>query len=109
MNAHKLMNEQSVAPAGKLSLKYRKWQRSLHVILAMAGLSLLAGCVGGGGYGGAYRYPGSYRSGGYYGGVHRGYSYGIQHSIGRSGFGHSGGGFGHGGFGGGGHGGGRGH
>ena len=34
-------------------------------------------------------YPGPYRSGGYYyGGIHRGYSYGIQHGFGRSGFGH---------------------
>jgi hypothetical protein len=52
---------------------------------------VLAGCAYDGAYGGSYGYPGPYRSGGYYyGGIHRGYSYGIQHGFGRSGFGHGG-------------------
>ena len=49
------------------------------------------GCVYDGPYGGPSRYPGPYRSGGYYyGGIHRGYSYGLQHGFGRSGFGQGG-------------------
>ena len=46
-------------------------------------------------YGGHRGYYGGHR--GYYGGgLHRGYSFGTHHSIGRGGFGH-GGGYGHGG------------
>lgn len=59
--------------------------------LAMTAFLVLAGCVSDGYYGGSYGYPGPYRSDGYYyGGIHRGYSYGIQHGFGRSGFGHGG-------------------
>ena len=61
--------------------------------LALTALFVLAGCAydGSGSYRGQSRYPGPYRSGGYYyGGIHRDYSYGIQHGFGRSGFGHGG-------------------
>ena len=111
MNTHKLINEQSIAEAIEPSPKLRKRQRAFHVLLAMTAIVVLSGCADGGYYGSTYGYPGSYRSGGYYGGVHRGYSYGTQHSIGRIGFSRGGGGFSHGHGGGGfGHGGGgRGH
>lgn len=92
MKNPKLINQQSIAAAGKSSLKLRKRQRALYAFLAMIAIVVLAGCVGHGYYGGSYGYRGpSYSSGYYIGGVHRPYYYGTQHSIGRSGFGRGGG------------------
>jgi len=66
-------------------------RRALIAFLTMTAIIVFAGCASDGSYGGSYGYPGPYRSGGYYyGGFHRGYSYGIQHGFGRSGFGHGG-------------------
>lgn len=63
----------------------------LCAFLGMTGVIVLAACAYDGSYGGSYSYPGPYQSRGYYyGGIHRGYSYGIQHGFGRSGFGHRG-------------------
>ncbi|NOT58444.1 MAG: hypothetical protein HOP18_27935 [Deltaproteobacteria bacterium] len=87
MNNHKLITEQSLAAAGQSSLTLRQWRRALHAVLVLTAIVVLAGCAGYGSPGGFYGYPGPYRSGGFYsGGVYRGYFYGNQHSIGRSGF-----------------------
>lgn len=86
MKNPKLINEQSIAEAGKPSPKLRKRQRTLYAFLAMTAIVVLAGCVYDGYHGGSYGYRGSYHSGGYYGGGFHG-GYGIQHGFGRSGFG----------------------
>jgi hypothetical protein len=66
----------------------RRRHPGLPVFLALTALVVLVGCASPGYYGGPARHPGPYRSDGYsIGGVHRGYSYGIQHGFGRSGFG----------------------
>ena len=91
MKIFKLLARHSSAIMG------RTRRTGLFAFLAVTAITVLAGCVSDGYYGGSYGYPGPYRSGGYYyGGIHRGYSYGIQHGFGRSGFGH--GGFGGGGL-----------
>ncbi len=66
-----------------------KRRRALCAFLGMTVIVVLASCAYDGSYGGSYSYPGPYQSRGYYyGGIHRGYSYGIQHGFGRTGFGH---------------------
>ena len=83
MNNSKLINEQSIAAAGKSSLKLRKRQRVLHAFLAMTAIVVLAGCVYDGYHGGYYGPPGFF-----IGGVHHGGHFGGHHSIGHGGFGH---------------------
>lgn len=85
MKTPELFDRQSNAQIG------RQRRRALGAAFVTTALLVLAGCAYDGSYRGSTRYPGPYRSGGYYnGGIHRDYSYGIQHGFGRSGFGHGG-------------------
>jgi len=85
MKPHELLDRPSHATPS------RHRRRALHALLALSVIVVFASCASDGPYRGSYGYPGPYRSGGYYyGGSHRGYSYGIQHGFGRSGFGHGG-------------------
>lgn len=88
MKNNPLFELQSAPEEAKSFLRLPKRRRGLQAFLGIAAVAILAGCVSDGSYSPAYRYPGPYHSGGYYyGGIHRGYSYGIQHGFGRSGFG----------------------
>ena len=83
MKNSELLDRHSGAETG------HKRPRARYPFLAMTAILVFAGCAYDGSYRGSSGYPGPYRSGGYYyGGIHRGYSYGIQHGFGRSGFGH---------------------
>jgi hypothetical protein len=89
MNNSKLINDQSIAEAGKPSPKLHQRRRVLYAFLAMTAIVVLAGCVSDGYHGSSYGYRGPYHSGGYYDGFHGG-GYGLQHGFGRGGFGHGG-------------------